>query len=97
MPTINEFWNLLDSPLGMLAAVGIFGALKDRPPFAWLTRRLITEPVEQALDRRIDGNETVQSIYKELHPNGGTSLRDAVDRTELRVARVEKHVGLDHP
>lgn len=39
---------------------------------------------------------------KELKPNGGSSMRDAVDRieqhskrTDARFARIEKHIGLE--
>lgn len=76
--------------LGGGAAISAVAALKDRPPFRWLLSRLVVEPAEEILDRRIEHRVAVvmgptiarvESIYKEVHPNSGSSLRDAVDAT----------------
>lgn len=34
---------------------------------------------------------------KEVKPNGGTSLKDAVNRTEATVAAVAQSQGIEHP
>jgi hypothetical protein len=45
------------------------------------------------VDERIELK--TQPILDQLKPNGGYSLRDAVDRMEHRVARIEKIVQID--
>lgn len=32
----------------------------------------------------------IENIYLEVHPNAGSSLRDAIDRIEQRVTRLEE-------
>lgn len=93
MPGIDELRAFLNGAGGIVALMVAVGAFRDRWPVSWLLKRLVSEPI----DDRISANPTVKAIHQELHPNGGSSLRDVVDRTELRVARVEKHVGLDAP
>lgn len=75
---------------GLVASLFLVGALKDRWPISWLLRRLVTEPVDEAIDRRIDSHPKLDAVYRELHPNGGLSMRDAVDRIEWRVAMLEQ-------
>lgn len=39
--------------------------------------------------------KVVVNVEAQLYPNGGSSLRDAVNRQELAVNRIERHLGID--
>jgi hypothetical protein len=86
---------------GTASSIALLAALKDRPPVRWLLERLVVQPAEEALDRKIDTRvgavlaptvAQVEAIYHEMHPNSGLSMRDVVDRTEHRVASTLKKV-----
>lgn len=78
---------------GSLTACGLLLAGIWRIP---VVRRLwvrnVTEPRDERLKEVV--RAVVDPIIAELRPNGGSSLRDAVDRQEWRLARLEKHAGL---
>lgn len=79
---------------GSLTACGLLLAGVWKIP---LVRRLwarnVTDPRRERF--REDVRAVVDPIIAELRPNGGSSMRDAIDRQELRLARVEKHLNLD--
>lgn len=85
MPGIHDVGAFLNGAGGIIALLLAVGVFKDRWPVSWLLRRLVIEPASDALGDRISHNETVQAIHRELHPNGGTSMRDAVNRIEVFV------------
>ena len=66
--------------LGGLAAVvtsvGILWTKLIKPVIAWGVR----------LDK------TMSFVEQQMHPNGGTSLRDSINRIEYRLTALEEHV-----
>lgn len=61
----------------------------SRPGFSERMGKL--EGCMERVDERLNTIEyKVDSIEKELHPNSGTSLRDAITRIEKRVEALEK-------
>lgn len=46
--------------------------------------------VLQEIDTLADSRIKIDSIYNELHPNGGSSIRDAINRIEMRLVQVEQ-------
>lgn len=96
----------LASIAALVAALGGFITLlakfRNWAPVTWTLNRLIFQPLDEMLGRRISealceqvtplANQ-VDSIYHEMHPNSGTALRDVVDRTEKKVdtVMVEQH------
>jgi hypothetical protein len=70
--------------------------LNGRPAIRDETGRVVADPIPGAL-QRFDFLEKqaeciigqLHSIDKELHPNGGETLRDAVARTEVKVTGIE--------
>lgn len=54
--------------------------------------RLVIKPVNDKLDALKRTEESVKNIEKELHPNGGTSLRDAVTRIEIKQTVIKEEV-----
>lgn len=90
-----------------MTAVGALAALKDRQPVKWLLDRLVTRPIDEALESKVTeivrgeiGHKVdrlatqVDTIYHEMHPNSSLSMRDAIDRTEHRVAVAAKQVDV---
>lgn len=76
---------------GLVAVLGV--------TFRWLRRSLLEDYRESVRDV-VRGElrplcERLHKIEAEFKPNGGESLRDSNDRTELRVARIEKHLDLN--
>lgn len=85
--------------------VGVVAKFKDHQPVQWILERLVMQPVGEALDRRIDDRveesvkratspmiDKLNAIYGEMFNNSGTSLRDAVDRTEGSVVYLSGEV-----
>lgn len=63
------------------ALVGAFGIILQtlvRPVYKW-ARRL---------------EQTMSFVEQQMHPNGGSSLRDSVNRIESRLTVVEEHITL---
>ena len=63
------------------ALVGAFGIIFQtlvRPVYKW-ARRL---------------EQTMSFVEQQMHPNGGSSLRDSVNRIESRLTVVEEHITL---
>jgi predicted YcjX-like family ATPase len=93
---------ILEAILGGCAAIAAIAGLisglakwKKTRWFAWLFERVAVQPMEEMLTRRIDEQlvpmaSKVDRIYYEMHPNGGSALRDVVDRTERKVDRTVK-------
>lgn len=50
---------------------------------------LVGEPARKGVQARPGVMERLEAIEAQLHPNGGGSIRDAVNRTESAVRRVE--------
>lgn len=95
----------------LISALAVF---KDKPWVSKLMNRLVVSPAEEAVERisrRV--TETIMAgdiaeikrglntVVKELHPNSGTSLRDAVDdlteasvRTEQKLNVVDERVAV---
>lgn len=80
--------------VGLAATATALGVLSRLRPVRWLWRQLVASPVSgwfrqevtevvepmiEPLQTRLDG------IDAELHPNGGHSLADKVDRIEATV------------
>lgn len=78
-----------------MVIAGLTAKFKDSKPIKWFLDRLVIQPATEALDRHIDHRlgDTVaravgpltnmlRDVHAEVFPNSGSSLRDAVDRTE---------------
>lgn len=63
---------------GIVGAFGIIFQTLVRPVYKW-ARRL---------------EETMSFVEQQMHPNGGSSLRDSVNRIESRLTVVEEHITL---
>lgn len=61
------------------------------PPVRWLGRTLVSQPVTAWLNREL--TEAIEPIITQLHPNGGGSARDAIDRVEARLDDLADDVG----
>lgn len=80
------------------AAAVVLGAIaraSHSRPVRWVTRRLLTDPLAEALVDHIGPvvEARLQRALAELVPNGGSSLRDAVDRIEERVVSIDDRVS----
>lgn len=93
--TIRKFIRFLDDFNGVEERPGI----DRRPGFPERIKEL--EECMQGVSSKMDDfsdtsdivkkiNNKVTSIEKELHPNSGTSMRDAVDKIQLRLDLVEE-------
>lgn len=51
--------------------------------------------IERADERHEDLAQKVTEIHHEVHFNNGTSVKDAAVRTESRVKRIERALGID--
>lgn len=88
---------------GIMTVVAGVAVLKDKPPFKWLLGRLVVEPASEAADRKIDDRiavvmgptmRQVEAIFKEVHPNSGTSMRDAIDSTHTLAVEANAKVDM---
>ncbi|MCG5220255.1 hypothetical protein [Streptosporangium sp. KLBMP 9127] len=50
------------------------------------------EPARRGVPARLGVMERLERIEAQLKPNGGTSLRDAVNRVEKTTARLDEHL-----
>ena len=76
------------------AVLVIFAALAAAtklPPIKWLGRTVFVVPMTTWLHREL--REAVEPIVSQLHPNGGSSTRDAIDRVEQRLDQLAAHIG----
>jgi hypothetical protein len=86
---------LLQQYAGALVAVAaMLTALKiitGAGPFKWVWDRLIHQPVRESLREVINAEVSplLESVRAELTTNGGSSLRDAINRLEKQGARLE--------
>ncbi len=56
-------------------------------------------PAQPGILERLDNHERLmQEMHHELHPNGGSSMRDAIDRTEHKLddhqRKLDEHIDL---
>ncbi|MEV0227974.1 hypothetical protein [Nonomuraea sp. NPDC050786] len=79
--------------LGILAGGGavVWKALAALKRWGNFTDDLFGEPAWPGVDARPGVMERLHAIEAELHPNHGSSLRDAVDGVAATVKRVEVH------
>lgn len=63
---------------GTVGAFGIIFQTLVRPVYKWA--------------RRLEA--TMNFVEQQMHPNGGSSLRDSVNRIESRLTVVEEHITL---
>ncbi len=73
------------------AVLVIFAALAAAtklPPIKWLGRTVFVVPMTTWLHREL--REAVEPIVSQLHPNGGSSTRDAIDRVEQRLDQLDR-------
>lgn len=62
-------------------------------PIRWLGRTLIGDPISHAIGEALDRStlgHRVERVESQLLRNGGTSVRDAIDRLEDGQARIEE-------
>jgi hypothetical protein len=77
---------------GILAIIGIIAA-------AWIGMKKLykmAKNVEELVQNSLDNKARLDRIEKQVIANGGSSLRDAVNRIETRVAVLE-HIKLTLP
>lgn len=75
----------------VLVITGALAGATRLPPVRWVGRTLFVAPVTSWLHREL--REAVEPIVSQLHPNGGSSTRDAIDRVEQRLDQLAAHVG----
>lgn len=85
--------------VGALAACLVAVHAASKVPFVsipvrWVGRTFFANPVESWLDRLISRHlepvtEEIAKLKHEVMPNGGTSMRDAIDRLEAEVCQAE--------
>lgn len=77
--------------LGVGSAIGsaLYGGYRGVKWIASWHRNKIRREQE---DREL--KKTVAEIYKQLKPNGGSSLRDTVDNIDMRIYRLEEQIGV---
>jgi hypothetical protein len=78
---------LTTSAVALIALVNKTGLSR---PIKWLWKRLVGEPHTEYLKRVFD--EQLEPIKAELRTNGGSSLRDAVNRIEANQATLKGDV-----
>jgi PAS domain S-box-containing protein len=85
--TVPEVQISFDVVALMVASVtaAIFLWRKALLPTIRGVRKILTE-----IDTMADSRIKINSIYNELHPNGGSSIRDAINRIEMRLVQVEQ-------
>ena len=81
--------------VGLGAAAGVVAALKlftSFAPFQFVWKRLIHDPVQEGLRGvvRDEVSPLLDALRAETLPNGGSSLRDAVDRLEKGQAEIRQ-------
>jgi hypothetical protein len=76
----------------LLALIALVNKTGLARPAKWLWKRLVGEPHTEYLRRVFD--EQLEPIKAELQTNGGTSLKDAVIRTEGKVDQLQSEVDL---
>lgn len=61
----------------------------------WLGRRLVAEPIEESLDRKIDHRiePALDRIMAELTVNGGSSTKDEVRRCIREIAKLSEEMA----
>ena len=79
-------------------AIAVIAAIGTALVFIWRKALLPTIRLVRKLFKELDGMEDtkskIASIYSELHPNGGSSIRDAVNRIESRMVAVEQRQNI---
>ena len=63
---------------GSIVSIGVIYRGVIRPVFRWATRL----------------EKTILFVEQQMLPNGGSSLRDSVNRIESRLTLVEEHITL---
>lgn len=71
----------------ILTALGVAGAIAVARSLSRFMKRAISREFRSAV------SEVVGEDLKQLKPNGGASLRDAVDRIERRLDKLEDKLG----
>lgn len=75
--------------LGAAAFTGAVGVIAKAPPVRWVWRHNVSEPLtdwhrrttHEVVDARLAPvKKDIADIRAQVHPNGGNSLRDAVDK-----------------
>lgn len=85
---LQEYAGALVAVAAMLTAIKI---ITGAGPFRWVWNRLIHQPVRESLREVITAEVSplLESVRAELTTNGGSSLRDAINRLERQGARLE--------
>ena len=76
----------------VLIAAGL-AALVSIAHFARKACKAVAEFVQSAVDFGHRLERVVVNVESQLYPNGGSSLRDAVNRQEKAAARIERNVA----
>jgi hypothetical protein len=85
---------LRDSGTVAAAIVAILGAIaliSKLPPIRWVWRNLVSDPLSEWFRAAVRDEvaEATADIRAQLHPNGGSSLKDQVSRIEARLTTEE--------
>ncbi len=78
----------------VLVAAGL-AALASIFHYARKAVRSVAGLVQTVIDFGHRLEKVVVNVEAQLYPNGGSSLRDAVNRQERAVNRIERHLGID--
>ena len=77
--------------VAIAAALTAIKIITGGGPFKWIWNRLIHQPVRESLREVIvdEVSPLLESVRAELTTNGGSSLRDAINRLEKQGDRLE--------
>ena len=91
--TLKTFWPEVAAII-ILTVIGIFlEALKKRvADFACFVIRIMKTPAKCAFETSIMGK--LDKIQSELKPNGGSSLRDAINRIDIKLTNVSNKINI---
>lgn len=89
--------------IGALAACLVAVHAAARLPFIsvpvrWIGRTFFADPLDGWFDRSMERHlepirAEMRELKNEVKPNGGTSLRDSVDRTEAKCEQLERKIN----
>lgn len=90
MNTLTTWALVLGSVAGILTAVKV---ITGSGPARWLWRRLIIDPVHEALSSVVRAE--IRPYLDELKPNGGSSMNDRLGRMEAEMMTLRQNLEED--
>lgn len=89
---LSEILGIIISIITILSTVGILWKKVIKP--AILRRKKVVESRIQNSERMQDALSKLDRVLKEVLPNGGSSLRDSINRVEKNIKLIESNVNV---